>query len=128
MARQSQAAPQAAPRFLPAVPGNTFSQFQALATATQVPSAQIVAKDLIILMLNPLLVITASEIACVRAVVKCRALIVAGEVIFGMAVAYMVSVEQRASYMETVASTNVSHSDICLNALYFLRSSAPSYN
>ena len=57
--------------------------------------------------------------------------IVAREVNFGMAVAYMISAEQRA--IETVASMNIeycvrdiSHSDICLNAPYFLRSSATS--
>ena len=50
--------------------------------------------------------------------------IVAREVNFGMAVAYMISAEQRA--IETVASMDMPHSDICLNAPYFLRSSAPS--
>ena len=47
--------------------------------------------------------------------------VVAREVIFGMAVAYMISAEQRA--IETVDGMNISHSDICLNAPYFLRSS-----
>ena len=50
--------------------------------------------------------------------------IVARGVNFGMAVAYMISAEQRA--IETVASMDISHSDICLNTPYFLRSAAPS--
>ena len=46
-----------------------------------------------------------------------------------MAVAYigynvMISVEQRA--IETVASMDMSHSDICLNTPYSLRFAAPS--
>ena len=39
--------------------------------------------------------------------------IVAREVNFGMAVAFMISVEQRA--IKTVVSADISHSDICLN-------------
>ena len=39
--------------------------------------------------------------------------IVAREVNFGMAVAFMISAEQRA--IETVVSADTSHSDICLN-------------
>ena len=50
--------------------------------------------------------------------------VVAREVDFGMAVAYIISAEQRA--IETVANMNISHSDICFNAPCFLRSSAPS--
>ena len=50
--------------------------------------------------------------------------IVARGVNFGMAVAYMISAEQRA--IETVASVDISHSGICLNTPYFLRSAAPS--
>ena len=56
--------------------------------------------------------------------------IVARGVNFGMAVAYMISAEQRAISLETVAklSMNISwHSGICLNTSYFLRPSAPSY-
>ena len=45
--------------------------------------------------------------------------IVARRVNFGMAVAYMISVEQRA--IETVASTDTSHSGICLNTPDLLR-------
>ena len=55
--------------------------------------------------------------------------VVAREVNFGMALAYMISAEQRATRyrkLETVASMNISNSDICLNAPYFLRSPAPS--
>ena len=48
--------------------------------------------------------------------------VVARDAIFGMEVASMISAEQRA--IETVASINVSHSDICLNAPYLLRSSS----
>ena len=43
---------------------------------------------------------------------------------FGMAVAYMVSAEQRT--VEPVANVVISHSDICLNTPYFLRSTTPS--
>ena len=50
--------------------------------------------------------------------------IVAREVNFGMGDAYMISAEQRS--IETVASMDIPHSDICLNAPYFLRSSAQS--
>ena len=50
--------------------------------------------------------------------------IVAREVNFGVTVAYMISAEKHA--VETVASMDMPHSDICLNAPYFLRSSAPS--
>ena len=39
--------------------------------------------------------------------------IVARGVNFGMEVVYMISAEQRA--IETVASVDISHSDICLN-------------
>ena len=49
--------------------------------------------------------------------------IVARGVNFGMAVAYMISAEQRA--LETVASVDISHSGICLNTPYFLRFAAP---
>ena len=45
---------------------------------------------------NPLLVIIEYEIACVRVVVNKMWSIVAREVNFGMAVAFMISVEQRA--------------------------------
>ena len=48
--------------------------------------------------------------------------IVARGVNFGMLVAYMVSAEQRT--IETVASMDISHSDICLNTPYFLRCEA----
>ena len=41
-----------------------------------------------------------------------------------MVVAYMISAEQRA--IETVASVDISHSNICLNTTDFLRSAAPS--
>ena len=50
--------------------------------------------------------------------------IVAKEAIFGMAVASMISAEQRA--MKTVASTDMHQTYICLNAPYSLRSSTPS--
>ena len=50
--------------------------------------------------------------------------VVARGVNFGVAVAYMISAGQRA--IETVASVDISHSDICLNTPYFLRSSTPS--
>ena len=49
--------------------------------------------------------------------------IVAREVNFGMAVAFIISAEQRA--IETVVSTDVSHSDICLNTPDVLRFAAP---
>ena len=48
--------------------------------------------------------------------------IVARRVNFGMAVAYMISAEQRA--IETVASMDTSHSDICLNTPDLLRFAA----
>ena len=54
----------------------------------------------------------------------CAYYIVAREVDFGMVVAYMISAEQRA--METVASIDISHSDVCLNTPYFLRFATPS--
>ena len=41
-----------------------------------------------------------------------------------MAVAYMISAEQCA--IETVASMDISHSDICLNTPYFLLFVAPT--
>ena len=41
-----------------------------------------------------------------------------------MSVAYMISTEQLA--IETVASVDISYSDICLNTPYFLRSATPS--
>jgi hypothetical protein len=47
---------------------------------------------------------------------------VAREVNFGMAVAFMISVEQRA--IETVVSAEISHSDICLNTPDLLRFAA----
>ena len=50
--------------------------------------------------------------------------IVARGVNFGMSVACMISAEQRA--IETVASVDISHSGICLNTPYLLRSAAPS--
>ena len=40
-----------------------------------------------------------------------------------MVVAYMTSAEQRA--IETVASMDIPHSDICLNTPHFLRFAAP---
>ena len=40
-----------------------------------------------------------------------------------MVVAYMISAEQRA--IETVASMDIPHSDICLNTPHFLRFAAP---
>ena len=40
-----------------------------------------------------------------------------------MAVAYMISAEQRA--IETVAGMGIPHSDICLNTPHFLRFAAP---
>ena len=43
-----------------------------------------------------------------------------------MAVAYMISAEQRAIAIEIVAGVDISHSDICLNTPYFLRSATPS--
>ena len=49
--------------------------------------------------------------------------IVAREVNFGMAVAFTVSVEQRA--IETTVSTDISHSGICLNTPDLLRFAAP---
>ena len=45
--------------------------------------------------------------------------IVARGVNFGMAVAYTISAKQRA--IETVASMDISHSDICLNTPDLLR-------
>ena len=39
--------------------------------------------------------------------------IVAREVNFGMAVAFMISTEQRAIAIETVVCADISHSDIC---------------
>ena len=50
--------------------------------------------------------------------------IAAKEVIFDVAVASMVSAEQRA--IETVGSIGLPPSDICLNTPYFLRFAAPS--
>ena len=53
---------------------------------------------------------------------SCKMLsIVAREVNFGMPVTYKISAERRA--IETVASIDIPHSGICLNTLYFLRSS-----
>ena len=49
--------------------------------------------------------------------------IVARGVNFGMAVAYMISAEQRA--IETVASMDIPHLDICLNTPDLLRFAAP---
>ena len=49
--------------------------------------------------------------------------IVARAVNFGMAIAYRVSDEQRA--IETVASVDIAHSDICLSTPPCLRSAAP---
>ena len=43
--------------------------------------------------------------------------IVARGVNFGMTVAYMLSFEQRA--IKTVASVDISHSNICMNTPYF---------
>ena len=44
--------------------------------------------------------------------------VVARGVNFGMAVAYTISTEQSA--IETVASVDIPHSDICLNTPYFV--------
>ena len=64
--------------------------------------------------------VTGSEIACV----SCKMWsIVAREVNFGMAVAFMFSSEQ--CIIETVVSTDISHSDICLNTTDMLRFEAP---
>ena len=49
--------------------------------------------------------------------------IVAREVNFGMAVACMISTEQRAT--EPAVSMDVSHSDICLNTPDLMRFAAP---
>ena len=55
---------------------------------------------------------------------SCKMLsIVAREVNFRMAVAFMISAEQRT--VETVVSMDISHSDICLNTPYMLRFAAP---
>ena len=51
--------------------------------------------------------------------------VVARGVNFGMTVAYTISAEQSA--IETVASVDIPHSDICLNTPYLLRCTAPSY-
>ena len=67
---------------------------------------------------NPLLDVTRSKIACVLCSRSCKMwIIVAREVNFGMTVDYTISAEQRA--IETVASMDMPHSDICLNAPYF---------
>ena len=44
--------------------------------------------------------------------------------LFRVSLAYMISAEQRA--IETIASVDISHSGICLNTPYSLRSAAPS--
>ena len=55
--------------------------------------------------------------------------VVAREVNFGMAVAFMILAEQRAIIIKTVVMTvvraDISHSDICLNTLDWLRVAAP---
>ena len=48
------------------------------------------------LAIDPLLVITGSEIVCVRVIGKCGVLWLKTSINFGMAVAYMISAEQRA--------------------------------
>ena len=71
-------------------------------------AAKIELSPLTAIDINPLLVITRFEIACICVVVHGKMWsVVAREVLFGMAVAYTISDEQSA--IGTIASMNISH-------------------